>query len=235
MRIEYDYSFVSIPSQKLLTHGYGVESLRSVSIRFSYTKKQKKQNEAFANMVGVESEAWKTYVLRAAKMRSAHMKVILDTITEEFVCYQYNDRNELQYMSSRWDLFLWCGTFDERRPDGLSGRDYSIFSLTFNDAHSLEEKQEIYDRLVQLLNKEFLSDPNLSVVVQYTAFRDSEKMSRDAEWVAPLLDCSYEQTEENAAFDDCVRCKNGEWTHVLRSVAYKILTMLSRPVKQLLE
>ena len=70
--------------------------------------------------------------------------------------------------------------------NGITGRDYSYFTLTFNEHHDPERRRKIYDRAMRVL---YLSadDPNLEIAVHYAAVMDDAKIRRDAELAAPML------------------------------------------------
>lgn len=69
----------------------------------------------------------------------------------------------------------------------LSGRDYSYFTLTFNEAHLPEERKKVCAFALQLLKDKFGDSPNLSVTVQYTATLDEKKIRQAAEQMLPNL------------------------------------------------
>ncbi len=69
----------------------------------------------------------------------------------------------------------------------LSGRDYSYFTLNFNEAQTPEERKKVCALVLQMLKERFGNSPNFSVTVQYTATLDEQKIRQAAEQMLPGL------------------------------------------------
>lgn len=179
-------SFISSIDLELANHGYGEEVLKSVTFHYDCTEEQKKDNVAFSYAVGMDSPEWEAYCDEARKKRSEHMARIMEAIAAKLICCQYNLDDNVLYQSQDWDLFFWCNTFWNTTNGRFSGRDYDGFSLTFNDAHSKERREEIYKRLIDALSI-FNNDENLSISVQHGIKLDEKKIRQDAKIAAPLL------------------------------------------------
>ena len=73
-------------------------------------------------------------LVMAAEARNSVMNPLMDAIAQNFVCYQYEDTEPAPFRSCQWDLFFWCNDFSNTLHGyGLSGRDYSYFTLSFNE------------------------------------------------------------------------------------------------------
>ena len=131
---------------------------------------------------------------KAAMLRSAEMEQIMATIAEQFVCYQYDDRSA-PFRDGGWDLFFWCNCFFNTMPDhGSDGRDYSYFTLSFNEQHTAEKRKEICDSVLALINEKFPANPHLDIALQYSALLDYTRIKAETAAVTPKLigkTCSF--------------------------------------------
>lgn len=190
MQIIHDHSYISQTGQEFISHGYACESIYSLRFSFVYTEAQQAENHAYAETVGVESDAWSAYTAASAQQRSKHMERIAAVMAQNFEVFQYSSQDDVPY-SSDWDLFFWCNSFTVRgRP---SGRDYSYFTLSFNSRHNPERRQKTFDRAMYVLEL-FSDDENLHIAVQYETVMDDAKIEHDAKLAAPKIagrSCEY--------------------------------------------
>lgn len=98
---------------------------------------------------------------------SAAMKPVMETIAQNFVCYQYDENIPVSYGSDRWDLYFWCNPFNGSAD--ASERDFSYFTLTFNERQTLEKRRKVCQQVLDLLCSRFQEHPNLDVAVQYSS------------------------------------------------------------------
>jgi len=186
MEINYDRKYITSGDKEFANRGYGHERIRSLRFSFVYTETQMAENRAKAEKLGNGPE-WSAICDEAAKMRSAHMEPVMRAIGEKHWCYQYNkDRNMKLFKSEDWDLFFWCNDFYTTTGGSLSGRDYSYFTLNFNDLQSAEKQREVYKSVMQVISQ-FQNDENIEVYVQYEIALDKAKIKEDAEKIAPIL------------------------------------------------
>ena len=196
MQIIHDHSYVNQAEREFISRGYASEGLYSLRFRYVFIEAQKAENRAYADAVGVDSDAWNTHITASARRRSEHMERIADALARNFKVYQYDDREDIPYNSS-WDLFFWCNDFSSTMQGLLSGRDYSYFTLSFNNTHDPERRQKILDRALRILEL-FSDDENLEVAVQYTAIMDDAKVKHDAALAVPRIagrNCTYGNME----------------------------------------
>ena len=170
MNIRHDRSYISENSRDLIGRGYAAEVLDTLRFRFTYTQVERDANRSRAQTQpyadGIAERA------KAAMLRSAEMEQIMATIAEQFVCYQYDDR-KYPFRDGGWDLFFWCNCFFNTMPGhGLDGRDYSYFTLSFNEQHTAEKRKEICDSVLALINEKFPANPHLDIALQYSALLD---------------------------------------------------------------
>lgn len=185
MQINHDRSYIGRTSREFISRGYACESIHSLRFSFVYTEAQQAENKAYADQVGSDSNEWNARVSRTALLKSGHMEPVAALLAKNLKVYQFDKNEDIPYRSD-WDLFFWCNDLSQTVRGGLSGRDYSYFTMTFNENHCPERRQRIYDRAMHIL-KPFADDANLEVAVQYTVVMDTVKLQHDAELAAPKL------------------------------------------------
>ena len=185
MLITHDRSYMSPTDLEFISRGYARESMHSLRFGFVYTEAQQTESSAYADKVGLGSDEWNGYITRAAILKNNHMEPVAALLAKELTVYQFSDDKDMPYKSD-WDLFFWCNDLSRTVRNGLSGRDYSYFTMTFNNNHGPERRREVYGRAMRALDR-FADDENLEIAVQYTAIRDNKKIQRDAKLVAPKL------------------------------------------------
>lgn len=179
MNISHDRSYIAPASEKWIARGYAKEDVHSLRVQYVYTEEQRVQRRSISPQ-GLALDA---------QSRNAVMAPIMAAIAREFICYQYESEDPAPYGSSRWELFFWCNDFSNTLHGcGLSGRDYSYFTLSFNSAQTVEQRAAICSRVLQFLEDRFHSNPNLEVAVQYDTWFDKRKIEADAKKVQHLLD-----------------------------------------------
>lgn len=181
MEITYDRSYIDRTSLDFIARGYGIEDLHSLRFQFIYTEAERARNAAQAStMQG-------TNIVQAAQAKNKIMEPVMEALAAELACYQYDPELEYTFDSPDWDLFFWCNDLYMTTGGKLSGRDYSYFTLTFNEAHLPEGRKKVCAFTLQLLKDKFGDSPNLSVTVQYTATLDEKKIRQAAEQMLPNL------------------------------------------------
>ena len=178
MKINHDRSYISLADREFVERGYGREYVRNFRFQYIYTKEEQQVSHALAERVGLDSLEWRASCVEAARTKSAHMAQVMEAIGAKHWCYQYNkDRDMKLFKSDDWDLFFWCNDFYNtmRSPD-LSGRDYSYFTLNFNDSQSAEKQKEVYESVMQILSQ-FQNDEHIEVAIQYDIALDEDRKS----------------------------------------------------------
>ena len=117
MQIIHDHSYISQRERELKSHGYACESIYSLRFSFVFTEAQKAENRAYADKVGLQSDAWDAHITASARKRSQHMERAADAMAQNFKIFQYGSEDEVPY-SSDWDLFFWC---NDAGPPGRQG------------------------------------------------------------------------------------------------------------------
>lgn len=188
MEIKHDRSYISSADVELAERGYGHEYVRNFRFYYVYTEEEQHANLAFAKKVGDDSPEWRASCVEAAQRRSNHMLQVVEAIGAKHWCYQFNkDRDMKLFKSDNWDLFFWCNDFYSTiRSSDLSGRDYSYFTLNFNDSQSAEKQKEVYESVMQILSQ-FQDDEHIEVAVQYDIALDEAKIKEDADKVSSSL------------------------------------------------
>lgn len=185
MIIYHDTSYVKPSNAKWIAKGYAMEDIYSLRLQFLYTEAQQEENR-MAHAAGIRD----TVQLRqAAEHRNAVMAPIMAAIAHNFICYGYTEEEPAPYLSDGWEVYFWCNDFSNTAHGcGLSGRDYSYFTLTFNERQTVSQRRVLCERLLEFLDTEFKSHPNLHVAVQYSIWYDTKKIERDARKMQYLLD-----------------------------------------------
>lgn len=117
------------------------------------------------------------------------MERVMAAIAEKFVCYQYTKEDPAPYGSDRWDLFFWCNSFPHYGcAESVPDRDYSYFTLTFNEKQTAEQHWILRDRLERFLRENFEHNKNLDVVFQHKVSYNIQKIREDAENLKRCLD-----------------------------------------------
>ena len=140
MNVRHDRRYITENSRDLIGRGYAAEVLDTLRFRFTYTQVERDANRSRAQTQPYADGSAER--AKAAMLRSAEMEQIMATIAEQFVCYQYDDR-KYPFRDGGWDLFFWCNCFFNTMPGhGLDGRDYSYFTLSFNEQHTAEKRKK---------------------------------------------------------------------------------------------
>lgn len=187
MEIKHDRSYIQSSDREFAARGYGHERVRSLRFQFVYTEEQREANRKRPGPSDMSVQEWDDICAKSAQMRSNHMERVMQAIGEKHWCYQYNKDHDLKlFKSDNWDLFFWCNDFYNSMKGVLSGRDYSYFTLNFNDSQTAEKQREVYDSVMQILSQ-FQEDENIEIAVQYEIVLDEAKIKADADEVAESL------------------------------------------------
>ena len=155
MNIREDRSYITT-EKHWFDRGYAKEDLYSLRLSFLYSEAERAANLQYSKEHS--QEEFDRHFIRSNQMRSDEMAIIMETISRHFICLQYNEEDDIAYHSEQWDLFFWCNYFNSSlHTAGLSGRDYSYFTLSFNKAHTLEMRKEICEQVLHLLSSHFQS------------------------------------------------------------------------------
>lgn len=186
MIIREDHAHVSEYDQKVIAMGYAAEDLYSLRFEFRYTEQEVEKNEQFRKSHHpVEVQTWR---IQNMKRRSEIMQEVAAAIAGKFRCLQFVHEDTSDYRGDGWAFFFWCNIFSDRAPDWKNTeRDYSYFTLSFNDAMTPEKRKEICVQTLDFLREQFGDSPNLNVTIQYQTQLEHEKINRDVEAVKFLL------------------------------------------------
>lgn len=205
MNLWHDKSYISPSGPEWVERGYAMYDVHSVRFQFVYTEEQKKANRR-AHTAADEGQA----LVMAAEVRNSIMEPVMDAIAQSFVCYQYEDTGPAPFRSCQWDLYFWCNDFSNTLHGyGLSGRDYSYFTLSFNESQTVKKRDEVCWRLLQFLEHRCRKNRNLDVAVQHSLWYDHEKIKKDADRMKYLLagcSCTYGSKDGKFLFDDGIFC-----------------------------
>lgn len=194
MIINHDKSYIA-SAEDLIARGYATEDLHSLRFRFEYTDAEKERNrEERSKIDSLPAAERNDFFCKAALFRSNTLFPIMEAISRAFVCYQYDDNTQVPYDSDEWELFFWCNDLYFTASSSLSGRDYSYFTLSFNDRMTQEQRVELCNRVLDFLVKNFSDNEHLRVDIQYSTAYAEQKLESDAQSVAVSLNgkrCLY--------------------------------------------
>lgn len=204
MNINHDRSYINQSSLVFVDRGYAAQDLYQLRIRYEYTEEEKQANSDFAK--SHSREEWSARCDDAVQIRSNAMRPIMEALGRKFVCYQFEPDCGVPYDSDKWDLFFWCGDFYQSTGGKFSGRDYSHFTLSFNNRMTAEQRKEVCKRVLDFLSERYADNIHLNVAVQYTITMDEQKIADDAKAVLPSLvgqKCTYGNMEGKIIETEC--------------------------------
>lgn len=141
MKIHEDRSHMNIDT-RWFEKGYVKEDVHSLRLQSLCTEAEAAANKQFYD--SHTREEWDQYIRQASLESSAAMKPVMEAIAQDFVCYQYDENIPVSYGSDRWDLYFWCNPFNGAAD--ASERDFSYFTLTFNERQTLEKRKKSVNR-----------------------------------------------------------------------------------------
>ena len=200
MKIREDRSHMNIDT-RWFEKGYAKEDVHSLRLQSLCTEAEAAANKQFYD--SHTREEWEQYIRQASLESSAAMKPVMEAIAQDFVCYQYDENIPVSYGSDRWDLYFWCNPFNGAAD--ASERDFSYFTLTFNERQTLEKRRKVCQQVLDLLCSRFQEHPNLDVAVQYSIWFDHPKIHDAVERAKPRLHglrCIQDQKEGKLLLQD---------------------------------
>ena len=200
MKIHEDRSHMNIDT-RWFEKGYAKEDVHSLRLQSLCTEAEAAANKQFYD--SHTCEEWEQYIRQASLESSAAMKPVMEAIAQDFVCYQYDENIPVSYGSDRWDLYFWCNPFSGAAD--ASERDFSYFTLTFNERQTLEKRKKVCQQVLDLLCSRFQEHPNLNVAVQYSIWFDHPKIHDAVERAKPRLHglrCIQDQKEGKLLLQD---------------------------------
>lgn len=189
MRIWHDTSYLTDRDKLMIDRGLARDGYHSLRFSFVYTPEEREQNRQMSMMSNsMHQERWHQLCVQDAVRRSDAMHQVMEEISKQFVCYQYDKGQSLRYDDLSWDLFFWCNDFSSTfRGSGLPDRDYSYFTLNFNRQHDLDKQDEIRCKVLELLKSKYADWPNLDVANQHRAFPDESKIQAAVKAALPIV------------------------------------------------
>lgn len=196
MRIWHDTSYLTDRDKLMIDRGLARDGYHSLRFSFVYTPEEREQNRQMSMMSNsMHQERWHQICVQDAVRRSDAMHQVMEEISKQFVCYQYDKGQSLRYDDLSWDLFFWCNDFSSTfRGSGLPDRDYSYFTLNFNRQHDLVKQDEIRCKVLELLKSKYADWPNLDIANQHRAFPDEPKIQAAVKAALPIVlnyPCQY--------------------------------------------
>jgi len=192
MQLRHDNTSFTASDAEYISRGYAEEDIFHIRISFEYTEEQQKRNLEESRMMS--REEWSARCTEARKSASVYIFPVMESIAENFRCYQYDKSSGLLFDDPGWELYFQCNDLCTTTGGQLSGRDYSHIMLYLNQRHSTAQHREICDRLLSFLTEQYSDLENLSVTVQHTMWFFDEKINREAEELAQKysgMKCSY--------------------------------------------
>lgn len=185
MTVNYDKSYLPAGYERFVSRGCAAEDIYHLRFNFCYTDAQRDENRREHDTL--PEDAWRERHRQACETNNTFMHKVMATIAQQFICYQYDKEQErkINYDSNQWDLFFWCSHWTKE--SGLTGRDYTYFTLGINKANTVEQNAELCKELLELLERAFGDSENLDVAIQYCLRWDEERLANDAKLAAKKL------------------------------------------------
>lgn len=175
MNIIDDRSYFEKDSKLWLDAGLAKET--AYMLHFSYCPTDEDRRREELACIGRTSEERSQFQKEIARKQSEAMKALMDDIAARFVVYQYADADPMPYNSAFWELSCSCYRQDEPPYE----RDYSQFTLAFNNRQPPEWRTLICKHLLNYLREHYQNQTNLQVVVHYSVWYDRDRIKAEAQ------------------------------------------------------
>ena len=153
IQIREDRSYLSGLDLKAIENGFAELRVYSLRITNFLTEEQKQENSRISDTL--DREQWSTRCEQNRKFISVKVESVVDLISENFMIYQYKDKN-IDYGNDDWDLYFWSNY-----------NDLSYVTLNTNQKRPREKEKETIDNVLDLVKK--IDMDGIAVTVQYTA------------------------------------------------------------------
>lgn len=178
MKLKHDYNYINSNENKLVSAGYGENTVHSIHFGRYYTEEEMAANRERAEHMTREEHD--RYCDSVSESFHKPMTEILSAFAEKYDVHQISpETSTMTHYRSNWDLY-----FHSNR--GWNGKDYmDSFSLTFNSGRSPAQNMELLAEVITIL--ENMEYKNIACRIQYDACVDENKVAAAASTICESL------------------------------------------------
>lgn len=174
MYIKHDYSYITASSEKLAQHGFGKQTVFSLTLGRYFSEAERQENSRIAN--SCTREEWSARCDALSKSLDKPLTEIMKVLCQKYDIHQTSPETDtIKHYRSEWDLFFWSNR-------GWNGQDHmDTVQLTFNDERPIEYRAKVLETLLPMFEK--MEYKNIGCRIQYCIILDDKKIFETAESV----------------------------------------------------
>lgn len=174
MYIKHDYSYITASSEKLAQHGFGKQTVFSLTLGRYFSEAERQENSRIAN--SCTREEWSARCDALSKSLDKPLTEIMKVLCQKYDIHQTSPETDtIKHYRSEWDLFFWSNR-------GWNGQDHmDTVQLTFNDERPIEYRAKVLETLLPILEE--MEYKNIGCRIQYCIILDDKKIFETAESV----------------------------------------------------
>lgn len=174
MYIKHDYSYITASSEKLAQHGFGKQTVFSLTLGRYFSEAERQENSRIAN--SCTREEWSARCDALSKSLDKPLTEIMKVLCQKYDIHQTSPETDtIKHYRSEWDLFFWSNR-------GWNGQDHmDTVQLTFNDERPIEYRAKVLETLLLMLEE--MEYKNIGCRIQYCIILDDKKIFETAESV----------------------------------------------------
>lgn len=174
MYIKHDYSYITASSEKLAQHGFGKQTVFSLTLGRYFSEAERQENSRIANSCA--REEWSARCDALSKSLDKPLTEIMKVLCQKYDIHQTSPETDtIKHYRSEWDLFFWSNR-------GWNGQDHmDTVQLTFNDERPIEYRAKVLETLLPMFEK--MEYKNIGCRIQYCIILDDKKIFETAESV----------------------------------------------------
>lgn len=174
MYIKHDYSYITASSEKLAQHGFGKQTVFSLTLGRYFSEAERQENSRIAN--SCTREEWSARCDALSKSLDKPLTEIMKVLCQKYDIHQTSPETDtIKHYRSEWDLFFWSNR-------GWNGQDHmDTVQLTFNDERPIEYRAKVLETLLPMLEK--MEYKNIGCRIQYCIILDDKKIFETASTV----------------------------------------------------
>ena len=174
MYIKHDYSYITASSEKLAQHGFGKQTVFSLTLGRYFSEAERQENSRIAN--SCTREEWSARCDALSKSLDKPLTEIMKVLCQKYDIHQTSPETDtIKHYRSEWDLFFWSNR-------GWNGQDHmDTVQLTFNDERPIEYRAKVLETLLPMLEE--MEYKNIGCRIQYCIILDDKKIFETASTV----------------------------------------------------
>lgn len=157
--IKEDKSYLSEVDLQAIKKGIAELGIHAIRLDREFTEEQKQKNRLLAD--SMNREEWAKHCKQSKKRTEKQIEKIIDTIHDNFMIYQYKDK-DVSFSNDDWDLFFWCNQGD-----------MSYVRLNPNEKRSNEQQIKDIEKVIELVKT--IDCEGIRLSIQYTVHYNESK------------------------------------------------------------